>query len=67
LALGTEGYSAALVAKIEYAGANQESFQKAAQTLAYVGDLAISAKHVQRITKRVGRERADQRDQQSSG
>lgn len=64
MALGTEGYSAALVAKIEYAGANQESFQKAAENLAHVGDLFISVKHVQRITERLGRERAGQRDQQ---
>jgi hypothetical protein len=64
LVLGTEGYSAALVAKIEYAGVHQESFQQAAENLAHVGDLAISAKHVQRITERLGRERACQRDQQ---
>ena len=64
MALGTEGYSAALVAKIEYAGANQESFQKAAETLAHVGELSISGKHVQRITERLGRERAGQRDRE---
>ncbi len=64
MVLGTEGYSAALVAKIEYAGVHQESFQKAAENLAYVGDLPISIKHVQRITERLGRERAGQRDQQ---
>jgi hypothetical protein len=62
LALGTEGYSAALVAKIEYAGVHQESFQKAAENLAHVGDWAISVKHVQRIAERLGRERAGQRD-----
>jgi len=62
--LGTEGYSAALVAKIEYAGVHQESFQKAAENLAYVGDLPISGKHVQRITERLGHERASQRDRQ---
>ncbi len=60
--MGTEGYSAALVAKIEYAGANQESFQKAAESLTHMGDLSISVKHVQRITERLGRERAGQRD-----
>jgi hypothetical protein len=64
LALGTEGYSAALVAKIEYAGANEESFEKAAQALDRVGELSISAKHVQRISERLGRERAAQRDEQ---
>jgi len=63
LALGTEGYRAALVAKIEYAGANEESFRKAAQVLAHVGELSISVKQVQRITERLGRERARQRDQ----
>ena len=62
MALGTEGYSAALVAKIEYAGVHQTSFAKAAENLAYVGDLPISGKHVQRITERLGRERAGQRD-----
>ena len=63
MALGTEGYRAALVAKIEYAGANEESFRKAAQVLAHVGELSISVKQVQRITERLGRERARQRDQ----
>lgn len=64
MALGTEGYSAALLIKIEYAGANEESFEKAAQVLARVGELPISAKHVQRLSERLGRERAQQRDQQ---
>ena len=62
MALGTEGYSAALVAKIEYAGVNEESFEKAAQTLDRVGELSISVKHVQRISERLGGERAQQRD-----
>ena len=62
MALGTEGYRAALVAKIEYAGANQESFPKAAENLAHGGDLSLSVKQVQRITERLGRERAGQRE-----
>lgn len=64
MGLGTEGYSAALMIKIEYAGANEESFEKAAQTLDRVGEVSISAKHVQRITERLGRERAGQRDEE---
>ena len=64
MALGSEGYSAALVAKIEYAGANAASFPKAAEVLGCLAELAISAKHVQRITERLGGERAQQRDQQ---
>ena len=64
MALGTEGYSAALLVKIEYAGAQGPSFQTAAAMLDRLGELAISAKHVQRITERIGRERAQQRQQQ---
>ena len=44
LALGTEGYSAALVAKIEYAGANEGSFGQASETLKRLAELSISAK-----------------------
>jgi len=64
LALGAEGYSAALLVKIEYAGAQGPSFETAAAMLDRLGELAISAKHVQRITERIGCERAQQRQQQ---
>ncbi len=64
LALGTEGYSAALVAKIEYAGANEGSFGQACEALKRLAELPISAKHVQRITERLGQERTAQRDRQ---
>jgi hypothetical protein len=64
LALGTEGYSTALLVKIEYAGANEESFRKAAEALDRLAELPISAKHVQRITERLGHERAQQREEQ---
>jgi len=50
------------LAKIEYAGANEESFQKAAEALRRLAELPISDRHVERITERVGRERADERD-----
>ena len=59
---GPEGYSPAWVAKIEYAGANEGSFRQAAEALAHLAELSISAKHVQRITERLGRERTGQRD-----
>jgi hypothetical protein len=51
-----------LVAKIEYAGANEGSFRQAAEALAHLAELSISTKHVQRITERLGRERAQHRD-----
>jgi hypothetical protein len=57
-----EGYSPRLLAKIEYAGANERSFEQAHSALEVLAELAISVKHVQRITERLGRERCDQRD-----
>lgn len=62
LGLGTEGYSPALLVKIEYAGANEGSFQQASEALARLAEFSISAKHVQRITERLGRERVGERD-----
>lgn len=62
LKLGTEGYSPRLLAKIEYAGANESSFAQAHRSLEVLGELPISTKHVWRITKRLGQERAQQRD-----
>jgi len=62
LSLGTEGYSPALLVKIEYAGANEGSFQQASEALARLAEFSISAKHVQRITERLGRERVGERD-----
>ena len=52
-----------MLVKIEYAGANETSFAKAAEALGRLAELPISAKHVQRITERLGHERAAQRDQ----
>jgi hypothetical protein len=64
LKLGTEGFSAALLAKIEYAGADASSFEKAAASLNRLAELPISAMHVERLTERLGRERGQQRDGQ---
>jgi len=62
LKLGTEGYSPRLLAKIEYAGANERSFAQAHRSLEVLAELSISMKHVWRITKRLGQERGGQRD-----
>jgi hypothetical protein len=48
--------------KIEYAGANEGSFQQASEALAHLAEFSISAKHVQRITERLGQERLQERD-----
>jgi hypothetical protein len=61
--LGTEGYSPALLRKIEYAGGNEASFEAAARALTQLAEVGISAKHVQRLTERLGQERAAQRDE----
>lgn len=60
--LGTEGYSPRLLQKIEYAGANEGSFEQGSRALRILAELPISAKHVQRITERLGEERRRQRD-----
>jgi hypothetical protein len=62
LELGTEGYSPRLLQKIEYAGANEGSFDQGRKALKVLAELPISAKHVQRITERLGEERRQRRD-----
>src|SRR3990172_5729688 len=64
LKLGTEGYSPRLLQKIEYAGANEGSFEQGRKALKVLAELPISAKHVQRITERLGEERRQQLDAQ---
>jgi hypothetical protein len=64
LKLGTEGYSPRLLQKIEYAGANEGSFEQGRKALRVLAELPISAKHVQRITERLGEEHRVQRDAQ---
>ena len=54
----------AVLAKIEFAGANHESFAEAADALQRLAELPISSKHVQRLAERLGKERSQQRDRQ---
>ena len=60
--LGGEGYSPGLLTKIEYAGGNARSFQRAAEALERLAESSISARHVERLTERLGQERAAERD-----
>jgi hypothetical protein len=50
--------------RIEYAGGNEHSFAKAGESMTKLAELPISAKHEQRLTERLGGERAQLRDQQ---
>ncbi len=60
--LGGEGHSPGLLKKIEYAGGNTRSFEMGAQTLERLAECSISARHVERLTERLGQERAALRD-----
>lgn len=64
MGLGAEGYSPSIVAQIEYSGGNTFSFEQASEMLGMLARLAISAKHVQRLTERVGEERRRERDEE---
>lgn len=62
LKLGSEGYSPGLLKKIEYAGGSSRSFATASESLERLAEFSISDKHVERLTERLGKERADSRD-----
>jgi hypothetical protein len=62
LKLSGEGYSPGLLKKIEYAGGNGRSFASAAESLERLAECSISARHVERLTERLGKERAAERD-----
>jgi hypothetical protein len=62
LKLCSEGYSPGLLKKVEYAGGNGRSFETAAESLDRLAEFSISAKHVERLTERLGKERAGLRD-----
>jgi hypothetical protein len=66
LKLGCEDYSPAMLRKIEYAGGNGRSFQMAAELLERLAELPISGRHEERLTERLGKERAALRDKDAA-
>jgi len=62
LKLGSEDYSPGLLKKIEYAGGNGRSFETAAEFLGRLAECSISSRQVERLTERLGKERAAERD-----
>ncbi len=60
--LGSEGYSPGLLRKIEFAGGNSRSFAAAAESLERLAEFSVSGRHVERLTQKLGRERAARRD-----
>jgi hypothetical protein len=62
LGLDQTGFSPRVQQKIVYAGVENTSYQQASQNLAVLSDLAVEPKPVERLVKRIGQERIDQRD-----
>jgi hypothetical protein len=62
LGLDRTGFSPRVQQKVVHAGVNSTSDQQAARDLLQLGDLAIAPKPVERLTRRIGRERIDQRE-----
>jgi hypothetical protein len=62
LGLDQTGFSPRVQQKIVYAGVENTSYQQASHHLAALSDLAVEPKPVERLVKRIGQERIDQRD-----
>jgi hypothetical protein len=63
-ALGVDhsGFSPRVQQKIVHAGVNGVSYQQASRDLAELADLSVAPKPVERMTRKIGQERTDQRD-----
>jgi hypothetical protein len=62
LGLDHTGFSPRVLQKIVDAGVNGYSFQQASRDLARLSDLSIKPKPVERLVRKIGQERIDQRD-----
>jgi hypothetical protein len=62
LGIDHTGFSPRVQQKIVYAGVENTSYQQASNHLAALSDLAVEPKPVERLVKRIGQERIDQRD-----
>jgi hypothetical protein len=57
LGIDLSPYSPAVLQKIVYAGTQEHSFAEGSRSLLELGDLEVSRKEVERVTKRIGSER----------
>jgi hypothetical protein len=62
LGLDRTGFSPRVQQKIVHAGVASTSYQEASRHLAVLADLEVKPKPVERLVKRIGQERIDQRD-----
>jgi hypothetical protein len=56
------GFSPRVLQKVVHAGANSVSFEQASRDLAELSDLKVAPKPVERMVRKIGQERTDQRD-----
>jgi hypothetical protein len=63
LGIDRSEYSMAMLNKIVHAGVTNSSFEQGSQDLAVLAEIAVCAKQVERVTKRIGQERVTQRDE----
>jgi hypothetical protein len=61
LGLDQTGYSPRLQQKVVYAGVNNASYQEASHELAELAELTVGPKPIERLVRRIGQERIDQR------
>jgi hypothetical protein len=62
LGLDRAGFSPRVQQKIVHAGVNSVSYQQASRDLAELSELKVSVKRVERLVRKIGQERIDQRD-----
>jgi hypothetical protein len=62
LGIDRSGFSPRVQQKIVYAGVNNNSYQQASRDLAELSDLDVKPKPVERLVRKIGRERIEQRD-----
>lgn len=63
--MGTHGYTPSVLHKIVTAAGEVKSHRVAAKILGVVGEIAISSRHVNRLTEEIGRELAAKRDRET--
>jgi hypothetical protein len=62
LGIDHAGFSPRVQQKIVHAGVNSVSYQQASRDLVELSELKVSAKRVERLVRKIGQERIDQRD-----
>ena len=62
MGLDHSGFSPRVQQKIVHAGVNSVSYQQASRDLAELSDLSVAPKPVERMARKIGQERIDQRD-----